>query len=396
MNWRRLHRATMTVAAPLMLYWVMSGLTIAVVDAFDPHQTWAIMGGGPGARLSDDAAHAASVPAPDSLAAGIQKSLAAAGGLDIAAVDYRMTGDVPRLQLSRAQGDRDSELRFYAATGTTMTPTVADGDPFRPRPAWVGQRERIKALHKGDAFGLPGQIAGLLTGIAIIVMTVSGFLVYLLLWKSRRRTGQSSLFWKSRESLWRRLHRFVAVIAVVFVMNKAVTGVILAGAEIQVQLARYHVLPFPYPLPTPLPPFSEGRLSGDLLQALQRGYDAALATAHAAPIVAIELVVRDGEAKSLVTLGGTEPRILAFDTLTGKPAQDWATADMQQGNGYFADWHQVLKRMHRGDIIGYFAGRYADVGVGALLLYLVISGIVLYLQMKNRRGSAGKSGLFWR
>jgi hypothetical protein len=39
---------------------------------------------------------------------------------------------------------------------------------------------------------------------------------------------------------------------------------------------------------------------------------------------------------------------------------------VQRGNGYFADWHQVLKRMHRGDVVGHFGGRYFSIAVGAL------------------------------
>jgi uncharacterized iron-regulated membrane protein len=398
MNARQLHRGTMTIGGLLIAYWVISGLIIAIFDATDPHQSWASMGSGPGARLNDEAAGARSVPSPAAIASGIGNALtvAATRGLPIASVDYRMVGDTPRLQLSAADGSRDTELRFYAKTGEMMTPFVADSNPSPVDLSFAGRRERIKSFHKGDAFGLPGQILGLLAGVILTVMVLSGLTLYLLLWKARRKAGHSALFWKSRESRWRRLHRYVSIVAAIFLLNKAITGTILGWGEIQVQLALHHMLPFPYPRPTPMPPFSEGRIEGDLLRGLQTSYDAARAAIPGAAIVAIELVRRDDKAKGLVTIGGGPPKTLAFDILTGTPVYDSARRGVQIGNAYFADWHQILKRMHRGDIIGRFAGRYGDIACGLALFYLVSSGFFLFVQMRRIRAQNGQAGLFWR
>jgi uncharacterized iron-regulated membrane protein len=394
-NARRLHRLTMTLGVLLFSYWVISGLLIALVDVTDRHQSWAGLGGGPGARLNDLAATAGSVPAPATLAPGISAALAAARALQIASVDYRMTGAFPRLELSEANGDRTTELRFYADSGKAMSPRIADGDPFAPRPGYVERRDRIKSFHKGDAWGLTGQFLGLFTGLLLITLTVSGAYLYLRLWQARRRAGHAAFFWQGREGLWRVLHRSIAIVAAVLVLNKAVTGTVLAWGEIQVQLAIHKLLPFPYPMPTPLPPFSDGPLAGDIQRALQTSFDAAQAAAPGTAIVAIELVNRAGQSRSLVTLGGSQPHTLAYDMNSGAPVGDWATRGVQAGNGYFADWHQVVKRMHRGDIIGSFSGRYLDIATGFALLYLVVSGSVLYGQMLARRRRAGQTGLFW-
>jgi|GEM_PF-1560831 len=398
MHARQFHRGTMTVGGLLIAYWVVSGLTLAIYDATDPHQTWAALGGGPGARLNPDAAGARSVPAPASLASGIGKALDAASGahLAVAGVDYRMSGGHARLELSAADGSRDTELRFDAESGAAMTQRMADGDPFGQLPATAVLREQIKAFHKGDALGLPGQSLGLLAGITVILMVVSGTTLYARLWAARRRAGRTALFWTARESRWRRVHRIVAIVAAIFVLNKAVTGTLLAVGEIQVQLAIRHLLPFPYPMPTPMPPYSEGPLAVDLQRGLQTSYAAAEAAAPHAPIVAIELVRRDATPKGLVTLGGSAPRTLAFDLRTGAAVEDSARSGLQAGNGYFTDWHQFVKRMHRGDIIGRFAGRYVDIACGAALLYLVLSGCVLYAQLRSARARLGQSGLFWK
>jgi uncharacterized iron-regulated membrane protein len=396
-NARQLHRGTMTIGGLLIAYWVISGLTIAIFDATDPHQSWASLGGGPGARLNDEAAGAHSVPSPATLATGIGDALkvAATRGLRIASVDYRMVGDTPRLELSAADGSRETELRFYAKTGETMTPMVADHDSLRADPS-AGLRERIKSFHKGDALGLPGQFLGMLAGLGLTVMVLSGVTLYLRLWKARRKAGHSALFWKSRESRWRRFHRYIAILAAVFLLNKAITGTILGWGEIQVQLAIHHILPFPYPMPSPMPPFSEGLLEGDLLRGLQVAFDATQSAIPGAPIVVIELVRRDAKEKSLVTIGGSRPQTLALDMLAGTPMDDPARRGIQVGNAYFTDWHQILKRMHRGDIIGRFAGRYGDIACGLALLYLVSSGFILFVQMWRIRARNGRVKLFWR
>ena len=397
MESRRLHRSVMTVMAVLMMYLIITGLGTALVDATDRHQTWSGMGGGPGARLTDFARTAVAVPPPSSLSVGIKRSLEAGAGHDIASVDYRMTGQIPRLQLAESSGERNSELRFYAATGEPMTQRVADGNPFGPMPDYARVREGLKALHKGDAGGLLLQTVELLTGLSLVVMIISGVILYLKLWRARARVGKGAFFWAARESRWRTIHRAVAIVTAVFLLNKAVTGVILGWGEIQIQLAIvHHILPVPYPMPTPMPPFSEARLAGDALQELQVSYDAAKAAAPTQPIVAVQLVQRSGQTKGLVTLGGADPRILVFDPVTGQPAADWASSGVQVGNGYYADWHQVLKRMHRGDIIGTFYGRYIDIFFGFVLLYLVVSGCVMYLQMLAQRRAAGRTGWFWR
>jgi uncharacterized iron-regulated membrane protein len=398
MRARQLHRGTMTVGGLLLAYWVLSGLSIAIFDAADPHQVWAGLGGGPGARLNDAAAAATAVPSPATFLVGIGRALdaASAARLPVAGVDYRMAGSMPRLELSAADGNRDTELRFHADTGQPMTPRDADGDPFAPRPPVAERREFIKSLHKGDALGLPGQTLGLLTGMLLLTMVLSGATLYLRLWWARRKAGRAAFFWAARESRWRRLHRGIAIVAALFLLNKAVTGTLLAWGEIQVQLAIHHLLPFPYPMPTPMPPYSEARLSEDLLRGLQTSYDAAHAAAPRAPIVAIDLVQRDHRAKGIVTLGGPEPRTLAFDLHSGRAVDDPDLRGIQVGNRYFADWHQVVKRLHRGDIIGRFAGRYADIACGAALLYLVLSGFVLYAQLRQLRARNGQTGLFWR
>jgi uncharacterized iron-regulated membrane protein len=56
--------------------------------------------------------------------------------------------------------------------------------------------EVAKRLHRGDYFGLTGRWMDLLTGLAILFLTISGMVMYLQLYRVRRKRGQRQLFWK--------------------------------------------------------------------------------------------------------------------------------------------------------------------------------------------------------
>jgi len=394
---RRWHRWIMTVGIVLLAWWAGSGVVLALYDASDARQVWAIEGGGPGARLTDADATAAAVPEPASLAAGIGTALADAGRMPIASVDLQRAGPLTRLEFATADGDRERMRRYDAATGAPISALEADGDPDRPQPGYVQRRNALKSWHRGNVAGLPGQLLGLAAGITLAALGVTGVLLYLELWRARRRLGRRGLFWTARESRWRRLHRWVSIIAAAFLLNMAITGAVLAYGEIQLALfLRYHIGAPPYPRPSPLPPYSEHALAGDIPAMLETSYRAARAARPAARIVAVDLVVRDGGPKGLVHLGGAAAAVLAFDAVSGAPVTDRATSGRQAGNGYFADWHQVVKRLHRGDIIGHFAGRYVDIAAGLALVYLVASAAVLYWSLLRQRRATGRGALFWR
>jgi uncharacterized iron-regulated membrane protein len=379
MDTRRLHRRVMSIFGLLLLYWALSGLVIASYDLRDPEQAWAVMGGGPGASVTLEARRLPALPAPETLHAGIEAALAAAAGMPIASADLRMARGQARLQLAEADGDRAHLRRYFAATGQPMTQDEAE-DPAADAQR-TARHDWIKSWHKGDIAGLPGQFLGLATALVLATMLVTGLSIYLRLLRARRKAGRRAVFWRvPRESWWRRVHRWVAVIAAVLLVNTVVTGLVLASAEILLQLAiRYHVGVPPYPRPSPLPPLSDGPLVGNLPDALQRTYAAATPAAAPDPVVIVQLLRRDGRQLGLATTAGPHARVLAFD-MAGQPITSGSGFDRQRGNGYFADWHQIVKRMHRGDIIGTHAGRYIAIANGCALLYLAISGFVMYLR----------------
>lgn len=396
---RTWHRWLMTAFSLLLVYWVGAGLAIALFDLADPAQVWALHGGGPGARLDGGAAAARPLPAPATLTEGIGAALRQSGDMVVASADLRMAGALVRLELAEADGARVHRRYFDASTGEKLPRERAEDNPYSHMTPHMATRETVKSFHKGDAGGLAGQTLGLIAGLGLTAMAVTGMVLYAKLWSGRRKLGRPGLVWAGpKESRWRVFHRAVALFAALFILNKGVTGSILAGTELLLQMSlRYGVGTPPYPLPTPTPPVSAGKLPPDIATQLQTGYAASAALHPGAKITAVTLVTRDGgQAHALVTLGAPQIEIAAYDSLGGAPVADWATGGVQVGNGYFTDWHQVLKRLHRGDIVGRFSGRYLDIATGLALLYLLTSGFVMYVDLHRRRMRMDRRGLFWR
>jgi len=394
---RTWHRSIMTVVVVALSYWVGSGLVMGIYDLTDDTQVWAIEGGGPGARLTDAARSARAIPDPASLATPISAALASVGAMPYASVDLRMIGEEPRLEFAEASGERATMRRFYAETAAPMSQQVADGDTGAKPPDNVTKRTTLKAWHRGNIIGMPGQVLGLLVGLSLIALVVTGVVLYFKLWAARRKAGRPGFFWTAKESLWRRLHRWISILAAAFIFNIAVSGAILAYGEIQLNIfLQHHIGAAPYPRPTPMPAVSEAPLPHDVNAMLETTYRAGRVYSPNGRITAVQLVVRNGIAKGLVTLGGAKPHVLAFDAHSGAEVSDWSTGGVQVGQGYFADWHQALKRFHRGDILGSFAARYVDLAAGLALLYLVVSSFFLYFDMRKRRRQTGRTDWFWK
>lgn len=195
----------------------------------------------------------------------------------------------------------------------------------------------------------------------------------------------------------RTLHRWISIIAAVFLLNVSITGGWLAYDQLHERL--YGFGPPPgmggpkANVPTTLP--------GD--DALKRALLGAYQAAHGLTSQAITAVrVSSGApaAQARVTVNGDQPQYLVFDAATGtrlvlgpggRGMGVW-TPDAYDGTH---TWHQTLKRLHRGDILG-FNGRWLDITAGLCLIFLCVSAIWMYLDLRGRRLASGRGDWFWR
>jgi hypothetical protein len=201
----------------------------------------------------------------------------------------------------------------------------------------------------------------------------------------------------------RRLHRWFSVAASVFILYVAVTGVMMAIDNVygSVYLS-IHGISFPKDSQGPPPGldelFSAGKGSvadADLAPMLSVTLAAARQLAPTAPPPrVIRLRSYAGIPQGVIVTGDASAVQLVFNTRTGKRAGLYEPGYPKTPFPFQWGAHELWKQMHRGDIFG-LPGRWIDLLSGLGILFLSISGIVMYLQMHSARARIGRRGVFW-
>lgn len=193
----------------------------------------------------------------------------------------------------------------------------------------------------------------------------------------------------------RKLHRWIAIVAAAFLINKAATGTLLAFDEIFVQRppiaagaagmaagARPAMISGPAGADGATTPIEDA----EALRMLSVVHRAAEQAFPNTPVLSIRLRTLQDSPQGIVSFGGENAQTVVFDAHTGERIENPFTLLTR---------HQILKSLHRGDIFG-FNGRFLDVAVGLSLLFLCVSAITMYAQLLSRRIRAGHKNIFWR
>ena len=178
----------------------------------------------------------------------------------------------------------------------------------------------------------------------------------------------------------RQYHRWVSLMAALFLLVVATTGVILqvqkltgADADAADHGDEGHAATLTTSMPSP----AYAALIGRTLDAARTR----------SPNTAISSVSLKGEGdgiQGLVTLPGEPPRQITVDARTGRIVRDERR-----------EKDSLLLRIHSGAILG-DPGVVLGVLWGSALVILVITGAWVYLDMyRRRRKSSGKSSFFW-
>lgn len=178
----------------------------------------------------------------------------------------------------------------------------------------------------------------------------------------------------------RQYHRWVSLVAALFLLVVATTGVILqvqklTGADAD---AADHGDKDPAAaLTTAMPSQTYATLVG-------RTLDAARARAPNSPIASVSLKGKEEQVQGVVILTGDPPRQLTIDARSGRLIKDETR-----------DRDSLILRIHSGAVLGK-PGVVLGVLWGSALVILSVTGAWVYLSMyRRRRKASGKSGLFW-
>jgi len=279
----------------------------------------------------------------------------------------------------------------------TAAPIAAPSGPAPPPPgAGISLHDFIKSFHAGRIAAAPGMWLVFCTGLSLLLLSLTGLWVYAKMWLQRRSLNRGGLFWHApREPLlWRRLHRYLALLAAVFLAYIATTGTLLSLDDIVVSHSPiYNLLRSPLPFElgrTPQIPIPPSALPAQFRRVRQ----AAALAAPGRDILSITLTA--GQDAQAIVAGPPRAMVFLFNPATG----DWTnrtrpTITSQSPYVGSMRYHSLLQQLHTGNILG-LGGRWFIVLCDASLLYLAVSGIVMYFQMLARRHSIGARGWFWK
>ena len=405
-----IHRAATLFVAVLLVYLGVTGTLLLLVDLRsyfthapkeDPNVAaiWEDLYGPPNFRvMTVPDVSAAPLPVSSDYSAMLGRALesahAAAPNTAIRYAELRMLDGRPVGQFGTPGG----VLSFDAVTGAQLLRRTSR-DASEPLPI----RKKVKFFHR-MTFGLagyitvPGMVLAVAAAAGLVVLLVTGILIYLPMWKARARSGRSNPVWKSG-GWWRSLHRAIAIVMAVFLANLILSGTFLAYDNIVhgmyvIRATRDGAIPLDKAAGANVDvssPLRDAEIPAMLGATLAAGQTAVPAEA----VKVIRLRYYAGMPQGVLVIGaGDQTRQLVFNAVTGK-----AVGTSEPGypeTGWAVSWqaHQIAKSIHRGDFYG-ITGSMMTLLSGLSMLYLSVSGIVLYYRKWKQRRSGGRSGLLW-
>ena len=310
--------------------------------------------------------------------------------LELRVIDGKPVGSV------QAGGPAGSHIvRFDLATGASL-PKLPELPRGHQTPSLRG---KAKSWHRLNVLGDSNVWLNALVGIGLFVMIVTGLVMYFQLLRARKRAGLNAIFW-SAGGWCRSLHRWVSIVAALFLMVVSITGTLLSIDTLALWIYRYiHAptgssfehLPFPIAMSgdysSPLPDAKLSTMLGTTVSAFRASYGDT-------PIKVLRLRYFSGMPQGVIIAGGNDTRQFVFNADTGKRASMTEPGYPYYGFPFGWEEHELVKKIHRGDALG-IPGRLMDLFAGLSLVFLSASGLVMYLDLLRRRRRAGRKQLFW-
>ena len=178
---RKWHRWIGLVAAVFFIVTAFTGIWLEVERFFGEEEALR-------EKLRDTVSQVSATTPSAEFAAQLAKAQAAvaakAGGQPLDKIIWQLKGDAPTVTFYLGGTKEKSARKFVvnASTGAVVKEEDYDDDSF------------ILKLHSGEALGDGGMVLGMGWGLALIVMTVTGIVVY---WRMRPREakGLRKIFW---------------------------------------------------------------------------------------------------------------------------------------------------------------------------------------------------------
>lgn len=310
---------------------------------------------------------------------------AAAPGEPLRLVEVRSANGAvaAHVQMGRRQ------MMFDIASGARLADSWLP--PAQPGRDFSAPRATFKSLHR--FLFLPwGTTINAIAAVALAIMIFTGLAHYLRLYRLRAKNGRRALWWKGGDR-WRLLHRWVSLGASLVIMWLTLSGLALSLDNVG---ANIHSLRAGPRAPGAFDGDQSAPISGAEVAPMTR---ITLAAYHAREpgtgIKVLRLRYFAGYPQGVVVAADADTTQHVYNARTGEVMKMWERGypDLSFPSGW--EWHQKLKQFHRGDLFG-MTGRWLALLGGLSLVYLSVSGMVMWFQIWQRRRRAGRPQLFWK
>lgn len=273
-------------------------------------------------------------------------------------------------------------LAFDVKTGAA----VASTDLSNIQPP-QGVRQVSKELHRfwGGFLGgdKPGVYVELACGLAMCTLIITGLWMYYKLLAGRMKIGRKQAFWMAGGT-WKSLHRIISLAASVFLIAVAASGTWL-GFE-----SSWHTFTHSDPHFDASLPMSDQKVMAMLDQALA-------IVRHNKPDVPLKVLrirVYGGMNQGVIVTGTTPIDQVMYNLDNGRVATLNEPGYPKSQFPLGTQVHEDVKHFHSGDMFG-LPTRIMNLLAGLALVYLAVSGVVMYVDMWRKRAKAGRKALLW-
>jgi len=227
---------------------------------------------------------------------------------------------------------------------------------------WI--HNQLQDMHRGSVlYGTIGHALGFVMGSALLFLSVSGSIIHIKQWQKRKKSGGSSWFWSGGDRL-RTYHRFVSSAGMILFVYLTLTGVSISFVQ-----------------------FFDARAVAQFGSGVAPEFLGGPSAAERMKLIPQSPNTGHGPAPQSGTGAPPPPG-------AGAPPPPGAGAPPPPDKGPVVALSTTLQKWHKGGIAGEI-GQWVIVAVGFGLIFLAVTGFLLYLRMYKAKSANGKSELFW-
>ena len=182
--WRRWHRWIGFPAALFLLFAATTGVLVAGTEFFGEEEALREATRDLVSPVTLATLQSAPAAWSDPLARAFATAVGRVGNAPVDKVTLEFKGEHPRLTVftGKPTGGEDRKLVLYARTVALLSVESYADKPFLYR------------LHSGEAFGDGGLVVAMFWGLALVALSISGLVIYVLM-RRRNPVGIQRVFW---------------------------------------------------------------------------------------------------------------------------------------------------------------------------------------------------------